>query len=275
MKLLIDAAGGIAGDMISAALLALGADEERVFEAMETVGGSLGQVNVALETLPDGVRRLRIHLENNDHHLAASQARNILGEGFERLVVPDRYRECGMRALEILIEAEAEAHSLIPGMDEQIHRHRHTHGIHHHHDESHHRHDETFLHEAQDIVLDICGVMTALWSLDLAPQIELIGPVAVGGGTVSFSHGVLPVPAPAVRIILEKYTIPWNFGPIEQELCTPTGAALLAAMNARKTRGEPDLDEVETGRSRGTRPYDVPPLTVYRRRGFVPTFNGC
>lgn len=264
MKLLLDAGGGVAGDMLSAALLALGADEERVFEAMETVGGRLGEVNVALETLPDGVRRLRIHLENNDHHLAASQAREILAEGHARLNLPPRYRECGMRALQILIDAEAEAHSLIPGMDEHIHRHRHTHGIHHHHDESHHHHDETFLHEAQDIVLDISGVMAALWSLELVPEIELIGPVAVGGGTVSFSHGVLPVPAPATGIILEKFRIPWNRGPIEQELCTPTGAALLAAMNARVVTGEPDLQGAGIGRSRGTRPCDVPPLTLYR-----------
>jgi len=261
--LYLDAGGGVAGDMLCAGLLALGADADQVLGAMEMMGHYLGEASMALEVLPDGVRRLRISLENNESHLAASRARQILSEGFERLSVPDQYRAYGLRALDILIDAECEAHKNMPEMDHHIHDHRdhdhsHSHG---HHD--HHSHQETFLHEAQDIVMDICGVMCGLWSLKLNPQIVLLGPLFVGGGTVSFSHGDLSVPAPAARIILDQQKIPWSYGPIEQELCTPTGAALLAALGAKGSATPPELSHARKGCSRGTRSYDIPPLTLY------------
>ena len=49
-------------------------------------------------------------------------------------------------------------------------------------------------------------------------------------GKVNFSHGVLDVPAPATRIILEKFNVEWKKGPVDTELCTPTGASILAAL---------------------------------------------
>lgn len=51
-------------------------------------------------------------------------------------------------------------------------------------------------------------------------------PVNVGSGTVRCAHGVLPVPAPATALILRG--VPTYAGAVKSELCTPTGAALLA-----------------------------------------------
>lgn len=264
MNLLLDASGGVAGDMLCAGLLALGADEERVLTAMETMGNRLGEASVALEVLPDGVRRLRLLLENNEGHLAASRARVLLDEGMMELGLPKAYQDCGKKALDILISAEKEAHQNMPEMDRHIHEHGHHHS-HDHHGHAHHHHhqDDSLLHEAQDIIMDICGVMTALCSLDCETKVQLLQPVAVGGGTVSFSHGTLPVPAPATRIILERYRIPWVSGPIDQELCTPTGSALLAALGAALFPGQIDSEHIRKGLSRGTRAYAVPPLILY------------
>ncbi len=98
-----------------------------------------------------------------------------------------------------------------------------------------HRHtaEKTVLHEAQDILIDIVGAALGLQTLSIRPG-KVIGmrPVAVGGGYVRFSHGLLPVPAPAVAAILKKYRIPHITGPVETELLTPTGAAILAALDA-------------------------------------------
>lgn len=281
MTVYLNAGGGVAGDMLCAGLLGLGADEERVLSAMEYMGSCLGRAGIALEVLPDEVRRLKVSLEDNERHLPATRAREILRTGLEALGLPPVYLETGMRALEILISAEKEAHQKMPEMDHHIHAH-HTHGHdhlprHEHHDHHHehphhdhpghhhdeHAHDETYLHEAQDIVLDIGGVMTALWSLGCEPRIGLLAPLAVGGGTVRFSHGTLSVPAPAVRVILDRFVMPWCHGPIDQELCTPTGAALLAALGAGAILQPKGLETGKIGRSRGTRPYDVPPLTLH------------
>ena len=52
--------------------------------------------------------------------------------------------------------------------------------------------------------------------------------VPLGGGWVETEHGRLPVPAPATTALLEG--VPSYGGPVEAELVTPTGAALLATI---------------------------------------------
>ena len=59
----------------------------------------------------------------------------------------------------------------------------------------------------------------------------MVCPVAVGSGTVRGAHGTLPVPPPAVAELLRG--VPSYAGPPgapSQELCTPTGAALLTTL---------------------------------------------
>ena len=72
-----------------------------------------------------------------------------------------------------------------------------------------------------DAIADITAVCI------LMDNIEKIvsSPINVGGGHVHCSHGILPVPAPATAFILKN--IPVYCGEIKEELCTPTGAALL------------------------------------------------
>ena len=74
-------------------------------------------------------------------------------------------------------------------------------------------------------------------------------PVAVGSGTVATSHGQLSVPPPAVVELLRG--IPTYAGPAVAELCTPTGAALLAHWATSWGPQPPMLvDRVGTGRRR-------------------------
>lgn len=48
---------------------------------------------------------------------------------------------------------------------------------------------------------------------------------------IKTTHGILPVPAPATLNIVEKSNLIMYGGPIESELVTPTGAALLVNLN--------------------------------------------
>ncbi|MEA3407620.1 MAG: tRNA (N6-threonylcarbamoyladenosine(37)-N6)-methyltransferase TrmO, partial [Chloroflexota bacterium] len=97
-----------------------------------------------------------------------------------------------------------------------------------------HAGEEAVLHEAQDILLDVMGAAKGLEFLGASVEdVICLTPVSVGGGEVRFSHGTLPVPAPAVTAILKGHRIPHVAGPVDAELLTPTGAALLAALQPR------------------------------------------
>jgi len=72
----------------------------------------------------------------------------------------------------------------------------------------------------------VVGACTALHSLGVDGV--AVRPVALGSGCMVGAHGTFPIPAPATVAILagsDLVTVP---GDEERELCTPTGAALLA-----------------------------------------------
>jgi uncharacterized protein (TIGR00299 family) protein len=89
--------------------------------------------------------------------------------------------------------------------------------------------EDVAFHEvgAIDSVVDIVGTAAALdW---LAPRSVTCTGVAMGHGTITCSHGVLPVPAPAALEVLREAGGVMVDGGVARELCTPTGAAILAA----------------------------------------------
>ncbi len=136
------------------------------------------------------------------------------------------------------------------------HTHEHEHGHSHSHDSK-----DAYLHEAQDIIIDITGAVMGMQDLDIETKASIIAPVSAGGGIVNFSHGKLPVPAPATKIIFDKHAIEWSKGPVETELCTPTGSAILAALNVDKIIQLPK--SIKSGISRGTKKLNIPPLKIY------------
>jgi uncharacterized protein (TIGR00299 family) protein len=89
--------------------------------------------------------------------------------------------------------------------------------------------DEVTFHEvgAIDSIVDVVGTAAALdW---LRPASVSCASIAMGHGTVKTSHGILPVPAPAALEVLREAGGIMVDGGVPRELCTPTGAAILAA----------------------------------------------
>lgn len=90
--------------------------------------------------------------------------------------------------------------------------------------------EATHFHEvgADDAIADIVGACLLLD--DLAVDRIVTTPIATGGGEVSMSHGTYPVPAPAVTNIAAQSEWALRGGPVESELLTPTGAAILGVV---------------------------------------------
>lgn len=89
--------------------------------------------------------------------------------------------------------------------------------------------DDVAFHEvgAIDSIVDVVGTAAALDYL--APRAVTCTSVAMGHGTLTCAHGVLPVPAPAALEVLREAGGVMADGGVARELCTPTGAAILAA----------------------------------------------
>jgi uncharacterized protein (DUF111 family) len=87
--------------------------------------------------------------------------------------------------------------------------------------------EDAVFHEvgALDSIIDVVG--SAICLDVLRPERITCGTVELGGGTITCSHGVLPVPAPATRILVRG--MPVTAGGFNREMTTPTGAAILAS----------------------------------------------
>ncbi|WP_439182036.1 nickel insertion protein [Carboxylicivirga taeanensis] len=257
MQLLIDATGGIAGDMFAAALISAGADEKKMLGAMTLAAEKIGVASITTSLSHDGAQRLHINIEHHHGHLSGHRAYHLLEAIFAELGIEEPYQQFGFRALEVLVKAEIKAHKENTFLTDHIHAHHHHEGA----DHEHEHHEDAYLHEAQDILIDITGAVMGLQLLEAPTEAILLSPVSLGGGHITFSHGYLPVPAPATKIIFEKHGLPCKLGPIEHELCTPTGSAVLAALSAKL--GEPaEITPLRQGLSRGGKDFPIPPLKI-------------
>ena len=88
--------------------------------------------------------------------------------------------------------------------------------------------EKVHFHEvgALDSIADIVGAAIGLDLLGVERFTS--GPVAVGGGTVQCAHGLMPVPAPGTAELLKG--VPLRSSPVQAELTTPTGAAILTSV---------------------------------------------
>lgn len=189
---------GVAGDMLLGALLDLGADEQKVRSDLETM--QIPGWDLVVEPVKRrGLASRRAHVE------AELDAHRSWSEIDERLASASMEASVGAGArstFRALAEVEARAHGV---------------GI-----------NEVHFHEvgAVDAIVDIVGCWSALRSLDVRNVVS--GPVGLGSGMITTSHGRMPHPAPAVLGLLEG--IPVTSVETPSETATPTGVALLKTM---------------------------------------------
>jgi uncharacterized protein (TIGR00299 family) protein len=93
--------------------------------------------------------------------------------------------------------------------------------------------DEVHFHEvgAVDAIVDIVGAAACF--VHLGAEV-VASPLPMGHGFVKARHGILPLPAPATVLCLQG--VPTYPVPLEAELVTPTGAAIVATVATRFER---------------------------------------
>ncbi|MDT3436692.1 nickel pincer cofactor biosynthesis protein LarC [Haloarcula sp. 1CSR25-25] len=258
--LAFDGRMGAAGDMLLGALLAAGADREALspVEAALPVEYAVSEVDrcgiaaTRVEVLvsdadsdsdgprdhssDDGRSHDHTHADDEQPHShgdhdhthaeghGPSRAYTDVVDIVEGMALPGSVRTDALAIIEMLGRAEASVH----GTDL----------------------DGTHFHEvgADDAIADIVGVCLLLDDLDVERVVTT--PLSTGGGSLEMSHGTYPVPTPAVVEIAAQADWSLQGGPIDRELVTPTGAAILAHI-AEGTESLPPLAVEASGYGAG------------------------
>ncbi|MFV0306842.1 MAG: nickel pincer cofactor biosynthesis protein LarC [Desertimonas sp.] len=232
----VNAAAGIAGDMLLGALIDAGADPTAVMAMLgaldvdgyavtfeRTGRGGIAATWANVVTF-DGDHHHdhgppdRHHDDDNHHHAEhdehaddhhdhhghqhrpAHEVRRIIADAD----LPPRVRQRALAVVTALAEAEGLVHGIHP--------------------------DDVELHEvgALDAIVDIVGVAAALEALGV--DALQVSPLAMGHGTVHAAHGALPNPPPAVARLLASRRVPVIGIDTAMELSTPTGVALAVTL---------------------------------------------
>lgn len=186
----IDASAGASGDMLLGALVGAGVPVQVMQRAVDAVAPEPVTLRVE-EVRRGGLAATRVHVDAAEsHHHRTWRDLRPMLDG------------TALAVFERLAAAEGAVHG-VPA-------------------------DDVHFHEvgALDAIADVVGVSAGFEHLGATAV--TVSPVAVGSGTVQTEHGTLPVPPPAVAELLRG--VPTFAGPVAQELCTPTGAALLTTL---------------------------------------------
>ncbi len=165
------------------------------------------------------------------------EMQKIMNNLSKKLELSPESQKLAFNALAFLIEAEKKVHGI--------------------QSEALHFHELALI----DTIFDIVG-FSYLWEqLGFLKIKTSVLPIALGGGLIKIAHGRVSVPSPATTEIIRQGNLSVKGGPIEGELLTPTGAALLASLKAQPINYFPLMYIHEIGRSFGTREYKKETLT--------------
>lgn len=276
--LYLECGTGISGDMTVAALLDLGADQDKLLQVLKGIPGNGFEAKIS--------RVKKAGIDCCDFDVILDEAH----DGHDH----------DMDYLYGHLHEHDEAHDHRD--HEHHHDHDHDHEHHHHHDHDHHHHhtgmkeireiiahlsltdgaralalrifeilaqaeseahgvpvDEVHFHEvgALDSIVDIVAAAVCLDDLGIE-KVAVTG-ITEGSGTVRCQHGILQVPVPAVERIARAHALPLHFTTRKGELVTPTGAAIAAAVMTQQALPEKFVI-VKTGLGAGKREYEIPSI---------------
>ncbi len=203
----LDCHSGISGDMFLGAMLDAGFPLETLRQTL--TGLSVSSYELKLEQFQDkGVRGARFDVTLAEQEQPARHFSDIVSL-LQAATLPARVRERAIAIFRCLAEAEAVVHG---STLEEVHFHEVG---------------------AIDAIVDIVGAALAVETLGIETLYASALPLS--SGHVKTAHGLLPVPAPATLEILRRVAAPWRPCPVEGEMVTPTGAAILATLTRFKT----------------------------------------
>lgn len=213
-----DCFSGISGDMFLGALLDSGVPLGYFQEQIDAMHLPEKVEITACEVMKGAVRAVQatVRCEEGHHHRTMADIARMLDQS--QLKEEDHQLALGF--FRMVAEAEGKVHGVAA--------------------------DKVHFHEvgALDSIADLVCAAAGLNYLGIRRLYA--SPLPFGSGRVQTQHGLLPLPAPATLEILAAARAPVHAVESDQELVTPTGAAILAGA-ATFERPDMVLDRIGTG----------------------------
>ena len=219
--LYFDAKSGLSGDMILGALLDLGVSRA---EFKKRIAGIGLPVRVRIGDVERSwFRALKVDVDVREHQPHARYWKDVSAL-IKRSAFSAAVKERAAAIFRNIFEAESKVHGC--------------------------PFEKTHLHEAgaDDAIVDVLGTSWLIEELGVGAVYA--SPLNVGEGWVKTSHGVLPVPPPAVAELLRG--VPVYSAHVKEELVTPTGAAIVRTL-VKKYLAFPELVYDKIGYGAGSR----------------------
>ncbi|MFZ0185175.1 MAG: nickel pincer cofactor biosynthesis protein LarC [Nitrosotalea sp.] len=239
MVLVIDAQiAGISGDMLLSSLVSIGANKSKVIDGIYSVeeylkGSKITKVDFD-KVIKHGIEATHLVLEVNENHheRKGMEIQECILSTSDKIGLSEKAKVFAKESIRSLLHAESKIHG------EPL--------------ESVHFHEASSI----DTVIDIIGSAIALDDLKLFSEQIISTPVAVGGGTLTFSHGTTSNPASAILEIFRGSDTIICGGQIREELTTPTGASLLVNLSDRCSEFYPTMKIKSIGYGAGNKNFD-------------------
>jgi pyridinium-3,5-bisthiocarboxylic acid mononucleotide nickel chelatase len=231
---------GISGDMLLSSLVDAGANKKRIsaaiFECQNFLKGSNINELKFQRRLFHGLRATQMVLKCRDDVTVRKgyEMHASLSRCCEYIGISARAKAFALESLKRIVMAESAVHGR--------------------------QFNKVLLHEASsiDTFVDLIGCAVALEDLRLFESRIFSTKVAVGSGLFNFSHGIIPNPGNAIIEIFKGLPFTLFGTPVEEELTTPTGAAMLVTLSSRGLDYYPAISPMMSGYGAGQRSQKVP-----------------
>jgi hypothetical protein len=239
MVLVIDSqVAGVSGDMLLCSLVNMGANKSKIIDGIHNAESLCNDIKVKkldfVEVKKNSLHATGLLLEIDDdaQERKGTEIKEIIEKSVEKLQISEKAKTFAVNTIETLIRTESKIHS---EPEESVH-----------------------FHEAAgfDTVVDILGTAIALDDLGCFDDNIVVTPVAIGGGTVTFSHGTSSNPAYAILEIFRESGIITVGGNVKDELTTPTGASILVNLAKECSEFYPPMKIQSIGYGAGQKDFE-------------------
>ena len=229
---------GVSGDMLLCSLVDIGANKIKIIDGVKLSEKFLSDSVIKkidfkkIDKHGINATELILEIDEHVHERKGIEIKNAIINLTKEIGLSEKAKIFAESCIDTLISSESKIHGLPI--------------------------DSVHFHEASsiDTLIDIVGTAIAIDDLGMLDEEIICMPVAVGGGNVSFSHGVMSNPASAILEILKNSNLSIHGGHVKDELTTPTGASILVNLSKTSAEYYPSMKITSIGYGAGQKNFD-------------------